>query len=377
MRRLYGLLLLVAQVVLGARVITRMIRTAGGKRLERAATGERCVMLLPVLNEEARLGPCLSALAMTDDAVDRIVVIDGGSMDGTREIVETTAAKHPRIELLTAGAAPEDVNGKAWQLQRGLDSASGAGWILTIDADVEVAPQLPASLMSRATADGLRLLSVGTSQRVADPLDAALHPSMLTTLVYRFGIPGAATTDPAEVQANGQCFLIRRDLLDELGGFAAVEGEIAEDVALARLAARTGERVGFVEAGGLATAAMYPSWRQTWEGWLRSLPLSDSTDPGIGAVGLAEVSLVQAAPLILLPFHLLAGHRLAAAVNAGLLATRIGTLAGTRRAYVDPPVTYWLSPLCDPAVAVGLWLSRARRTHRWRGREIRRGDPPR
>ena len=377
MRRIYGLLLLISQVVLGARVITRLVRTAGGKRLERASTDERCVVLVPVLNEEARLGPCLSALAMTNDAVSRIVVVDGGSTDDTRGLVDAAARHDPRIELLAAGAAPDGVNGKAWQLQRGVDAAPEVTWILTIDADVEVAPQLPASLMARAVADGIRLLSAGTSQRVADPIDAALHPSMLTTLVYRFGIPGSATSDPAEVQANGQCFLIRRQLLDQLGGFAAVQDEIAEDVALARAAARAGERVGFVEAGGLATAAMYPAWRETWDGWLRSLPLPDRNDPDRADLGLAEVTLVQAAPLVLLPYHLLAGHRLAAAVNAGLLITRVGTLAGTRRAYVDPPATYWLSPVYDPAVAVGLWLSRARRTHRWRGREIRRGDPTR
>ena len=375
MSRVYGLLVLIAQVVLGARVIKRMVRTSGGKRLERATTEERCVVLLPVLNEEARLGPCLSALAMTNDAVARILVVDGGSTDGTRALVEAAASRDQRIELLAAGAAPDGVNGKAWQLQRGLESIPDATWLLTIDADVEVAPQLPASLMARAVADDLRLLSAGTSQRVADPVDAALHPSMLTTLVYRFGIPGTATSDPAVVQANGQCFLIRRDLLDELGGFAAVQGEIAEDVALARAAARAGDRVGFVEVGGLATAAMYAGWRETWDGWLRSLPLPDRDDSDRADLGLAEVTLVQAAPLLLLPYHLAAGHRLAAAVNVGLLIARIGTLAGTRRAYVDPPATYWLSPVCDPAVAVGLWLSRARRTHRWRGREIRRGDP--
>ncbi len=376
MRRLYSLLLLAAQVTLGIRVIRRMVRTTGGKRLERATTGERCVVLLPVLNEEARLGPCLAALAMTDEAVVWIIVIDGGSTDGTRAIVEAAADRDPRVELLATGVAPDGVNGKAWQLQRGLEAAV-ADWILTLDADVEVAPRFPASLMARATADSVRLLSAGTSQRVADRVDAALHPSMLTTLVYRFGIPGMETAESAQVQANGQCFLIRRDLLAQLGGFASVQDEIAEDVALARSAARAGERVGFVEAGELATAAMYAGWRETWEGWLRSLPLFDRRNPDMSDLGLAEVTLVQAAPLLLLPYHVARGHRIAAAINIGLVATRLGTLAGTRRAYVDPPPTYWLSPLCDPAVAVGLWLSRARRTHRWRGREIRRGEPTR
>ncbi len=49
---------------------------------------------------------------------------------------------------------------------------------------------------------------------------------------------------------------------------------------------------------------------------------------------------------------------------------RLGVLAGTRRAYVRPPLWYWLSPLADlPAVAL-LIASALRRTHTWRGRTL-------
>jgi dolichol-phosphate mannosyltransferase len=49
---------------------------------------------------------------------------------------------------------------------------------------------------------------------------------------------------------------------------------------------------------------------------------------------------------------------------------RAGVLLGTRRAYVRPPWTYWLSPLADlPALAL-IALAAARRTQRWRGRAL-------
>ncbi|HEV2108170.1 MAG TPA: glycosyltransferase, partial [Thermomicrobiales bacterium] len=64
--------------------------------------------------------------------------------------------------------------------------------------------------------------------------EGVIHPSLLATLVYRFGIPGQATDDVAKVQANGQCFLLERETLDSIGGFTSVQDSVCEDVTLAR-----------------------------------------------------------------------------------------------------------------------------------------------
>ena len=51
--------------------------------------------------------------------------------------------------------------------------------------------------------------------------EGIVHPALLTTLVYRFGIPGHVTRRVAEVQANGQCALYRCEPLECSGGLAA------------------------------------------------------------------------------------------------------------------------------------------------------------
>jgi dolichol-phosphate mannosyltransferase len=87
------------------------------------------------------------------------------------------------------------------------------------------------------------------------------------------------------------------------------------------------------------------------------------------AVGLLEVFFVQGLPL---PMLILAWNvgapRVFLALNALLLALRTGVLFGTARAYDRRPWTYWLSPLCDFAVAVRLIQSALARKHSWRGR---------
>jgi dolichol-phosphate mannosyltransferase len=49
---------------------------------------------------------------------------------------------------------------------------------------------------------------------------------------------------------------------------------------------------------------------------------------------------------------------------------RLGILAGTRRAYEQPPATYWLSPLVDLPVSLRLWQSALQPKHTWRGRTL-------
>jgi dolichol-phosphate mannosyltransferase len=56
-------------------------------------------------------------------------------------------------------------------------------------------------------------------------------------------------------------------------------------------------------------------------------------------------------------------------VDAGLLALRLGTLAGTRRAYTRTDAAYWASPLADPIAAAAIARGIARRGRQvWRGR---------
>ena len=75
-----------------------------------------------------------------------------------------------------------------------------------------IAPLLTRSMLAHAGQHALAALSIATRQEIAGLGEGLLHPALLTTLVYRFGLPGNASRAPREVQANGQCFLVRRDV---------------------------------------------------------------------------------------------------------------------------------------------------------------------
>lgn len=368
--------LLALEVVAVLRAVGRMIATAGGAALGPSAAASAAgslAVILPVYNEEARVGAALAAVSASGPALGEIAVVDGGSTDGTATVVAAAARRDPRIRLVAAGPPPAGWNGKAWNLERGL-AATGAPWVATIDADVRIGPGTLDAAVARAERDDLVALSVATRQDLADTASAILHPALLTTLVYRAGLPNVATGDPRRVTANGQVFVARRTALMATGAFREARASRCEDVTAARVLAAAGGRIGFYE--GDAVVRMYDSWRDCAANWPRSLTLRDRfVGPARFWTALAELALAQALPLPTLVLLLALGsaaplRSITIPIAFALVMVRLGVLAGTHRAYVRPPLAYWLSPLAD-VVAVGLLARSAlRRRHVWRGRTL-------
>lgn len=106
----------------------------------------RISAILITLDEATDLPDCLASLAFCDE----IVVVDGGSTDGTAAIAEAAGAR----VVITP-----DWPGFGPQKQRALDLATG-DWILSIDADERVTPELRAEILAAVAsgaADGWRV----------------------------------------------------------------------------------------------------------------------------------------------------------------------------------------------------------------------------
>jgi dolichol-phosphate mannosyltransferase len=371
-----GRLVFVAQAVAAVRVLARMAATARGVRIE--TTGvvpvERVSVLVPVLDEEARLPGCLEHLIASEAEVTEILVVDGGSRDRTSEIAAAFALRDPRVRYLSAAPVADGWNGKAWNLASGLvESDAGSTWILTIDADVRIDARLARSLVAHASRTGDDAMSVATMQQLAGPIDALVHPAFLATLVYRFGLPGVRAHSLASVQANGQCFFGRRSALEGSDAFGHARASRCEDVTAARRLFACGYAVGFYESAGLATVRMYDDWRALVANWPRSLPMRDRYTRTSSVVLLIEIALVLALPPAIVALFGKTRHGREMPLfklNGILMLIRIATLIGTRRAYCRPAATYWLAPLADFPAVVLLIVSVFRRKHFWRGRTL-------
>jgi dolichol-phosphate mannosyltransferase len=370
--------LLFAQGIAGAILLSRL--AAGRRRVpavEPLATGvtdTSVTVLLPTLNEAERIAPCLAALARQGPPLAEIVVVDSGSTDGTPALVLAAAAGDPRLRLLRDPPLPGGWIGKVWALQHGLAEARGE-WILGVDADTEAEPGMVAAVVDAARRHDLELVSFSPAFAGQSWGERLAHPALLLTLVYRFGPPRVATNRPDRVVANGQCFLVRRDVLLAHGGYEPARRSFADDVALARHCARAGVRTGFLDGSRLYRVRSYRSLAELWREWGRSIDLGDVTPAPQQWLDILFLTLVQALPVPVLALFTLgacpAGTVAGAAllgINGALLGVRLLMLGALAGAYQRPGLPYLLSWLADPLAVLRIAWSTIRRPRAWRGR---------
>jgi dolichol-phosphate mannosyltransferase len=353
-RRSLALLRLAALAV----TVARLVATARRRPPVRPTHTplETISVVVPARDEAERIGAVLAA-TVGAPGVTEVLVVDDRSSDGTADVARQAGAT-----VVAGEPLPDGWTGKAWALQQGLLVARG-DWVVTLDADTRPDPRLPQAMVARAVADGLDLLTVAGRFECPTAGVRWLHPAMLTTLVYRFGAPGAeAAVAPDRVMANGQCTAVPRERFRSAGGFEPVASHPVEDVALARHLAGRGRKVGFLDAAELLTVRMYDTFSGAFAGWGRSLALPGVEPPRRQAVDLAIVVVAQALPLPRLVL------RRADVVDVAFAAVRVGTLVGTRSAYTRHDVAYWCSPFADLVAVVALAGGVVRRRQTWRGR---------
>ncbi|MBK6456765.1 MAG: glycosyltransferase [Gemmatimonadetes bacterium] len=373
----------------GLALLLVIVRLLPGRRrrppvapIPEGVEGTSVSVVVATLNEARRIGPCLAGLAKQGAPLREVIVVDSHSKDATPAMVEEIAARDRRFRLVNDPPLPAGWVGKVWALQHGLGEATSE-WVLGIDADTEPQPGMVAAVVQAAQA--MRYDVVSFAPQFADMTSAEqwLQPSMLLTLVYRFGAAGMADPPPDRVMANGQCFLARREVLLANGGYEVSRQSWADDVTLARSLASRGVRVGFLDGSRLYKVRAYDSLGHMWREWGRSFDLSDATTRVRQWFDVLYIALAQGMPwLVLLAFALGA---LSAQTPAGLVLLRLNqTLVAIRvlmllalwGSYERRSMGFWLSPFADPVAAWRLILSTVRRPTGWRGRTFTLGSAP-
>jgi dolichol-phosphate mannosyltransferase len=375
-----AVLVLVQGVALGlllARLLPgRRRRPPVPPRPDASAADGDVTVVVAALDEAHRIQPCLDGLAAQGSIVREILVVDSGSTDGTPDLVQAAAARDRRIVLLRDPPLPSGWVGKVWALQHGLTHARGE-WVLGIDADTTPLPGCVGGALAAARAADYDAVSFAPRFRIDSAAERWLQPALLVTLVYRFGAAGTDVA-PERMMANGQCFLARRDVLLAHGGYEAARASFADDVTLARVLARAGRRVGFLDGSRLYDVRAYTSAREAWREWGRSLDLKDATSRPRQWADVLFLLVVQGTPLLVLLLLAtravagappLAGSRALLATSGALLAVRVLLQFALARSYVIRGAPFWLSPTADPFAALRILLSTLRRPTRWRSRE--------
>ena len=195
-------------------------------------------VVIPARDEAAVIAACVAAVL---PQATEVVVVDDGSSDGTGPLAADAGATVVRLD----GDPPAGWLGKPRACLAGAEGA-GTEWLAFVDADVVLAPPALAT-MGAATRSTSTSIVGGLECRSF--WERLLLPELGLALTQEGFPPGFA---------SGQCFLVRRDHYEAVGGHGnpEVRGSVVDDRDLALALGGHDARL----APKLMSARMYSGW---------------------------------------------------------------------------------------------------------------------
>ncbi|MFZ2413733.1 MAG: glycosyltransferase, partial [Candidatus Cryosericum sp.] len=342
----------------------------------------RVSVLVPARNEERSIVQCVTSLLAQDYPNFDVLVLDDGSTDGTRGLLNQIAAGDARLHVLDGQPLPSGWLGKHWACQQLLEHTDGE-YVLYVDADTWHDPAAVHNGVSAMLAGDLDLLSAiphevtGTfGEMLTVPMTAwsffALLPMWLAF----------HTKMPLLASAIGQYMMFRTSSLKEIGGFERVRSNVIDDLALARLVKASGMRWRVVDGTARSSCRMYHGLRECVQGFSKNLYAVFYHNPFLLTFVWLFVLMVYSAPAAVLVAAALGySFRLHGIVNAlGAIALSIlqwGIIAVRFHFSWTLSLTWVLGqPLCVFIAFRSMMKSLTRRTT-WKDRVISSSQRPR
>src|SRR6202140_4495323 len=220
--------------------------------------------IMPARNEELTIAAAVESLAAQPE-IREIIVINDQSTDRTAAALQQLLSRYTQLRVLETKELPAGWVGKNYAVSLGAAQATG-DWLLFTDADGIHLPGSMAHALADAAENGASLVSYSPEQETHTWWEKALIPFVYTRLGHKYSYAAVNHPDSPAAAASGQYLLIRREDYAQIGGHAAVAGEVLEDVALARLAKQQGTRVHFASGFGVMRVRMYRTFGAMWQG---------------------------------------------------------------------------------------------------------------
>jgi cellulose synthase/poly-beta-1,6-N-acetylglucosamine synthase-like glycosyltransferase len=222
-------------------------------------------VLVPARNEQYRvLEDCIRSILAQDYGRFEVIAVNDRSTDSTGEILEALARGDERLHVVEGEELPPGWLGKPYAMQQALSHARGE-WILATDADMIFEPAVLRTALDRVLENNGDALTLIPRFETGSFWERVMIPTwewvfLMFTLFYRID-------DPKRERAAGigGFFLVRRTVLDRVGGYEALRDEVMEDLRLAERIKRVGARLMIDRAPALIRTRMYTNFREMWE----------------------------------------------------------------------------------------------------------------
>ena len=209
----------------------------------------RVLAVVPARNEAETMARSTSSLAKQDYPGEfSVIIVDDHSSDDTAAVAIKAAQQcdaSARVAIHTAADLAPGWTGKVWAMNEGVQAASGQApdYFWFTDADIVHAPDTLQRLVSRAEGDSLDLASLMVLLQAKSAPERFLIPPFLYFFLMLYPPRWIADPKARAAGAAGGCILLRRSALERIGGLAAIQSEVIDDCALARVVKKSGGKI--------------------------------------------------------------------------------------------------------------------------------------
>jgi len=253
-------------------------------------------VLIPCRNEVRSLGRCLASVIASDYPEDRmeVLVVDGASTDGTRDVISHWARSHARIRMLENPGRTTPV-----ALNRGIAVASG-DVIARLDAHAALTPTYLSRAVEYLESTGAH--QVGGVIETRPQRDGPWAGAVIAALTHPFGVGGSRfriqRPEPGEEPRwvdTVFCGCWRREVFERIGVFNE-RLERGQDMEFNQRLRRAGGKILLAPELVIvyyARAELGPFLKHNWtNGVWAVLPFAHTRGAAVRARHLAPLTLV-------------------------------------------------------------------------------------
>ena len=320
-------------------------------------------IVVPARNEARSIEHAVRAFLAQDYNNFEVIVVNDRSSDATGEILRSLS--DPRLKVIDGTETPQGWLGKPWALEQGRIRARGE-LLLFVDADLSYRPEALRAAVAELEAQDIGLLALWPFLEMRTFAEQVAMPMM--SFFGFCALPLWIANRSRSVWmgiGGGSGNLIRRPLLESIGGFASLKDAVVDDVALARRARQAGARTVVCRADDLVAVRMYHNGREIVEGFTKNVFATFGRNYLWASANLIAMFVVHILPYM----FAITGDVLAISAVVLISVVRV-VLFSTLRFRLDNAI--FLHPLMVLFWAYifvrSMWITGVRNELRWRGR---------
>ena len=197
--------------------------------------------VIPARNEADVLPISLKSLLNQDYPGNLfIILVDDQSDDNTGNVAQEIAnncQKSQQLQVISGQPLAEGWSGKLWAMKQGIEQANKLDnkpdYLLLTDADIEHHDSNLKELVKQAEIEKLAMTSLMVKLRCDSFWEQFLIPAFVFFFEKLYPFSWVNNPKNKMAAAAGGCILIRRQILEEIGGIEVVKQALIDDCSLA------------------------------------------------------------------------------------------------------------------------------------------------